>query len=216
MGIDRIGDRLAVAPRRGRDDAVGGPEGVQRTIRGPLSRQQCRELLHAMTADRGWLLTIVGHVDTVPGNAAASGLRLSAPGGTPERLTMNDLIGTGGSDQPFEMPERVVLIGCGSIGFGVAPSLISGQVPTSEWLGLGSAIVLAGAAHVCCTLYTVYASEHLKRMTDGLVAGFSDGTDPVEALRRVQLAELYRWRDGRPTYPVLWWSLAYVGVGWDA
>ncbi|WP_406043268.1 CHAT domain-containing protein [Micromonospora sp. NBC_00898] len=209
--------RLAiVAPHGDADMAVlERPEGVGRTVRGPLTKRQCRDLLHAMNDDRSWLLTLVGHVDAVPGNAAAGGLRLAAgEPGKVDRLTMNDLVAEE-SDRPFEMPERVVLIGCGSIGIGPPPALLVGQAPASEWLGLGSAVVLAGASHVCCTLYTVYASAHLKRMTDALIAGLSSGAAPVAELRRVQLAELARWRDGQRTFPVLWLSLAYVGRGWD-
>ncbi|WP_030487000.1 hypothetical protein [Micromonospora chokoriensis] len=219
--------RLAIVAPHGDDDmrVLERPEGVDRIVRGPLTKQQCRDLLHAMNEDRAWLLTLIGHVDAVPGNTAAGGLRLTAAEPGPvDRLTMSDLVGTGAGNEgggsgdaanrAFDMPERVVLIGCGSIGIGPPPSLIAGQTPASEWLGLGSAVVLAGASHVCCALYTVYASTHLKRMTDGLIAGLSSGTAPVSELRRVQLAELARWRDGQRTYPVLWLALAYVGTGW--
>jgi len=203
-----------VAPHGGNDmDLLTRPGGVQRVIRGPVSKTDLRNVLHAVSGDRAWLLTLIGHVDPVPGNAAASGLRLAATDGTDERLTMNDLVTTRHDDRPFELPERVVLIGCGSIGLGDAPDLTRDRTPTSEWLGLGSAVVLAGATHVCCTLYTVYANNDLKRMTDSLIAGLEEDVDAVRSLRRVQLAELARWRDGRQTWPVLWLSLAYVGVG---
>ncbi|MFL6110544.1 MAG: hypothetical protein ACJ786_04225 [Catenulispora sp.] len=211
--------RLAIVAPHGDDDmeVLTRPNGVSRVVRGPLTKRQCRDLLHAMNDDRSWLLTLVGHIDAVLGNTAASGLRLAGgKPGTVERLTMNDLVATEGTTRPFEMPERVVLIGCGSIGIGPPPSLIAGQTPASEWLGLGAAVVLAGADHVCCTLYTVYASTHLKRMADALISGLASGGVPVAELRRVQLAELTRWRDGQRTFPVLWLSLAYVGTGWDA
>ncbi|MEU1244226.1 hypothetical protein ABZ388_28070 [Micromonospora parva] len=211
--------RLAIVAPHGDDDmrVLEQPAGVSRIVRGPLTKRQCRDLLYAMNEDRSWLLTVVGHVDAVPGNAAAGGLRLSgAEPGRTDLLTMSDLVVAGTDGRAFDMPERVVLIACGSIGIGPPPSLIAGQAPASEWLGLGSAVVLAGASHVCCTLYTVYASGHLKRMTDALIAGLSSSAAPVSELRRVQLAELARWRDQQRTFPVLWLSLAYVGTGWVA
>ena len=214
--------RLAiVAPDGGADmEVLERLNGVERIVRGPLTKEKCRDLLHAMNDNSSWLLALVGHVDPESGNVAERGLRLAPLAGDGrqefEHLTMNDLVATDGTDRPFVMPDRVVVIGCGSIGLGPPPSLIAGQTPASEWLGLGSAIVLAGASHVCCTLYPVYANADLKRMTDGLIAGLSSGATPVAELRRVQLAELARWRGGQRTWPVLWLSLAYVGTGWDA
>jgi len=210
--------RLGIVAPHGEADmeVLERPSGVERVVCGTLTKRQLRDLMHAVNVDRPWLLLLVGHVDTVPGNPAAAGLRLAGKVDSVERLTMNDLVVTDGVHPKFAMPERVVLIGCGSIGLGSPPSLIAGQTPASEWLGLASAIVLAGAEHVYCTLYTVYASGHLKRMTDALVAGMSSGAAPTAELRRVQLAELARWRDGQQTFPVLWLSLAYVGTGWDS
>ncbi|MFG2049630.1 CHAT domain-containing protein [Micromonospora sp. NPDC048935] len=215
--------RLAIAAPHGEADMeiLTRPDGVDRVVRGPLSLNDCRNLLHAHDDHQAWVLTLIGHVgaeadDAEAGNVARSGLQLGPNGrGGNERLTMIDLVPPDGSEHRLALPERVVLIGCGSIGIGSAPDLVSGQTPTGEWLGLGAAVVLAGASHVCCTLYTVHANKHMKRITDGLIQGFSSSPDPVSALRRVQLGELQRWRADRSTYPAAWLSLAYVGVGWE-
>jgi hypothetical protein len=182
--------------------------GVDRTVAGPLSRAQLRNAVHAASADRNWLLTVVGHVQHRPGHPAESGLQLD--GGY---LTLADLV-SADPDQRLTMPERVLLVGCGSFGFA---SPVAGRqlTPTSEWLGLSAAVVLAGAADVCCTLYTVYADKQMARIADGLIDGLSGTASAPEALRRVQLSELNRWRTAGDNAPLQWLALAYVGTGWD-
>jgi CHAT domain len=205
--------RLALfAPSGGRDvkdlEDLANPHGVERTLVGPLSRTQVRDALHAVSADRNWLLTIIGHVDHNQDKPSESGLRLSDG-----HLTMTDLIGIDPA-QRITVPERVLLIGCGSIGF-ASPAPEPRLTPTSEWLGLGAAVVLAGATDVCCTLYTVYANAQMRRIVDGLIDGLSSAISAPEALRQVQLAELNRWRSIGDDFPLQWLALAYVGTGWD-
>jgi hypothetical protein len=205
--------RLALfAPPGGRDLAqlaeLASPRGVERTVTGPLSGAQLRNAVHAVSADRDWLLTIIGHVDHDQDKPAESGLRLD--GG---HLTLTDLVGAEPAGR-LTMPERVLLIGCGSIGF-ASPAPEPRLTPTSEWLGLGAAVVLAGATDVCCTLYTVYANAQMARIVDGLVEGLSSATSAPEALRQVQLSELNRWRATGDNFPLQWLALAYVGTGWD-
>jgi hypothetical protein len=205
--------RLALfAPPGGPDvkdlEKLANPRGVQRMVVGPLSSARLRDAVHAVSADHSWLLTIIGHVDHSQDKPAESGLRLA--GG---HLTMADLIGTDPA-QRLTVPERVLLIGCGSIGF-ASPAPEPRLTPTSEWLGLGAAVVLAGATDVCCTLYSVYANAQMARIVDGLVEGLSSATSAPEALRQVQLAELNRWRTIGDNFPLQWLALAYVGTGWD-
>jgi hypothetical protein len=205
--------RLAVfAPSGGTDltdlARLASPRGVERTVAGPLSGARLRNSVHAVSADRDWLLTIIGHVDHNQDKPTESGLRLD--GGY---LTLADLVGADPA-QRLTIPERVLLIGCGSIGF-ASPAPEPRLTPTSEWLGLGAAVVLAGAADVCCTLYTVYANAQMARIVDGLVEGMSSVTSAPEALRQVQLSELNRWRTIGDNYPLQWLALAYVGTGWD-
>ena len=205
--------RLALfAPPGGKDLAdlagLASPRGVERTVTGPLSGAQLRNAVHAVSADRGWLLTIIGHVDHRQDKPTESGLRLD--GGY---LTLANLVGADPARR-LTIPERVLLIGCGSIGF-ASPAPEPRLTPTSEWLGLGAAVVLAGAADVCCTLYTVYANKQMARIVDDLVDGLSRVASAPEALRQVQLSELIRWRTIGDNYPLQWLALAYVGTGWD-
>jgi hypothetical protein len=205
--------RLALfAPPGGSDlrdlGRLASPRGVERTIAGPLSRAQLRNAVHAVSIDPNWLLTIIGHVDHRHDKPAESGLRLD--GG---HLTLADLVGSDPARR-LSIPERVLLIGCGSIGF-ASPAPEPRLTPTSEWLGLGAAVVLAGATDVCCTLYTVYANLQMARIVDGLVDGLSRLASAPEALRQVQLAELTRWRTVGDNHPLQWLALAYVGTGWD-
>ena len=193
---------------------LADPQGVQRTIAGPLTSAQVRDVVHAVSADREWLLTLIGHVDHSQDEPGMRGLRL-ADG----YLTMADLIGADPARR-LSVPERVLLVGCGSIGFAAparAPEAESELrlSPTSEWLGLGAAMVLAGATDVCCTLYTVYSDPQMRRIVDGLIEGLTSAASAPEALRQVQLAELSRWRSTGDNVPLQWLALAYVGAGWD-
>jgi hypothetical protein len=181
---------------------------VERTVSGPLSRTQLRHAVHAVSSDRDWLMTVIGHVVHHQDKPAESGLKLN--GGY---LTLADLL-TADPARRLSIPERVLLIGCGSLGF-ASPAAKQRLSPTSEWLGLSAAVVLAGAADVCCTLYTVYANDQMARIIDGLVDGLSRAASAPEALRQVQLAELNRWRTVGDNYPVQWLALAYVGTGCD-
>ncbi len=203
--------RLAVfAPSGDRMElkALASPRGVDRVVAGPLSLTQLRNAVHAASADRDWLLTIIGHVEHRDNNPAESGLRLD--GGY---LTLADLVSADPA-QRLTIPERVLLVGCGSFGF-ASPAGKRRLTPTSEWLGLSAAVVLAGAADVCCTLYTVYADRQMARIVDGLTDGLSRTASAPEALRRVQLSELNRWRTVGDNAPLQWLALAYVGTGWD-
>ncbi len=192
------------------------PRGIRRTIAGPLTSAQVRDVVHAVSVDRDWLLTLIGHVDHSQNDPAMRGLRL-ADG----YLTMADLIGADPARR-LSVPERVLLVGCGSIGFAApARTTRAGSEtelrlsPTSEWLGLGAAMVLAGATDVCCTLYTVYSDPQMRRIVDGLIEGLTSAASAPEALRQVQLAELSRWRSTGDNVPLQWLALAYVGAGWD-
>ncbi|MFE1592858.1 CHAT domain-containing protein [Nocardia sp. NPDC058705] len=118
----------------------------------------------------------------------------------------------------YRMPGRVVLAGCMSLG--VYPDIMDDSIedPDStllapEWLGMGAAVIYAGAQHVFCTLYPVLDTEHTKRIDLALVDAMREGSDPARALRDVQRAEIQRWRNSKGTLLVVANAYAYVGIG---
>ncbi|MGA5121555.1 CHAT domain-containing protein [Streptomyces pseudogriseolus] len=209
--------RLAVIAPDGDPDAAArltSPPIARRSLGGPVSREQLSEILHLLDDDRHWLLYLAGHVDAAE-NPTHSGLRLAPEDTGHGHLSIAEMLtaaGTGAHDELFPLPERVLAVGCGSLGLGAADTDIA-RTPTSEWLGFGSALMLAGADHAVCTLYQVYPVKQLHDITYRLAAKLVAGDSPADALREVQLAELNRWRRTGRGRPFLWQAFVYTGIG---
>jgi hypothetical protein len=193
-------------------EIIKPPPDTAHTISGPVTKTDCRNILQAMSDRSDWLLYVAGHVASNAEDPSQGGLVLasSSPGANErtEVLCLEDLLG-----KTFPMPERVVLVGCESIGLSASPSVDRLQLPTNEWLGLGAAVLSAGALHVCCTLYTVNDNDSVRRIGSMIAQRMSSESDPARGLRSMQLAELDRWRSTGDTSPFLWQAFVYVGCG---
>ncbi|MFD4023392.1 CHAT domain-containing protein [Streptomyces sp. NPDC058576] len=209
------------------------PAPARRVLRGPVTKEQLTRALRQLhdLDEREGLLYLLGHVGVRPGNPYLSGLRVAPtpgdgtePGGT-AMLSMADMLGSpdGGSDTAAEagvscpVPRKVLAVGCASLGLEL-PSSRDGadtvHTPVSEWLGLGSALLLAGADHVICTLYPVlHPSDQLEAAARLLTRRLCAGASPPDALREMQLAHLDRWRRGKGGRPFVWQAFAYTGTG---
>ncbi|MFC8201882.1 CHAT domain-containing protein [Streptomyces sp. NPDC057298] len=208
--------RLAVIAPDGDPEAaarLASPPIARRSLGGPVSRERLSEILHLLDDDRHWLLYLAGHVDAEE-NPTHSGLRLAPEGTGHGHLSIAEMLaaGTGAHYELFPLPERVLAVGCGSLGLGAADTDIA-RTPTSEWLGFGSALMLAGADHAVCTLYQVYPVKQLNNITHRLAEKLVAGESPADALREVQLAELNRWRRTGRGRPFLWQAFVYTGIG---
>jgi hypothetical protein len=193
---------------------------------GPLTKADIRSRLTRIADRRDWVLHVVGHVENHPLNAAHHGLKVAGPDG-PELLTLTDLVGRQNGGIEYPMPERVVLVGCGSIGVDRKPAFpqpvqaphhqrhlrSQGYTPFSEWLGLAAGIMQAGANHVYCTLYPVRGNDQMRGIAHTIAKEMTHTTNPAFALRKIQLEQLGRWRSNPSGHPFLWQSVAYVGLG---
>ncbi|MFE7532886.1 CHAT domain-containing protein [Streptomyces rhizosphaericola] len=220
-------------PLRRNKLALRLPAPAQRVLRGPVTKEQLTHALRQLhdLDEREGLLYLLGHVGVRPGNPYLSGLRVAPtpgdgtePGGT-AMLSMADMLGSldGGSGTAEEagiacpVPRKVLAVGCASLGLEL-PSARNGadtvHTPVSEWLGLGSALLLAGADHVICTLYPVlHPSDQLEAAARLLTRRLCAGVSPPDALREMQLAHLDRWRRGKGGRPFVWQAFAYTGTG---
>ncbi|MDW4910772.1 CHAT domain-containing protein [Streptomyces sp. ADMS] len=209
------------------------PGPARRVLRGPVTKEELTQALRQLDAldERDGLLYLLGHVGVVPGNPYLSGLRVAPtpgdgtePGGT-AMLSMADMLGSpdAGSGTANEagvscpVPRKVLAVGCASLGLELSPSGTGADrvhTPVSEWLGLGSALLLAGADHVICTVYPVlHPSDQLEAAARLLTRRLCAGTTPPDALREMQLAHLKRWRGGGGGRPFVWQAFAYTGLG---
>ncbi|MFC8229382.1 hypothetical protein [Streptomyces sp. NPDC057287] len=209
------------------------PARARRVLRGPVTKEELTRALRQLAAldERDGLLYLLGHVGVVPGNPYLSGLRVAPtpgdgtePGGT-AMLSMADMLdrpdgGPGTVDETgvsCPVPRKVLAVGCASLGLELSPSEKGKdpvRTPVSEWLGLGSALLLAGADHVVCTVYPVlHPSAQLEAAARLLTLRLCAGTAPPDALREMQLAHLERWRRGAGGRPFVWQAFAYTGVG---
>ncbi|GGX13707.1 hypothetical protein GCM10010297_39040 [Streptomyces malachitofuscus] len=211
---------------------LSSPAPAERVLRGPLTKEQLIRALGQLRTlhGRDALLYLLGHVGVQPGNPYLSGLRVAPtpgdgtePGGT-AMLSMADMLDDAVADAAAEgdvacpVPRTVLAVGCGSIGLepsSPADGTEAAHTPVSEWLGLGSALLLAGADHVICTLYPVlHPSRQLDAAARLLTRRLCEGVSPPDALREMQLVHLERWRRGRNGgRPFIWQAFAYTGAG---
>jgi len=210
--------RLAVVAPDGARATVtrlNPPPGASRFLRGPVTKTELSKVLGLLSDERDWLLYLAGHVDSAPGNATRSGLRMADPTADNGvgRLSMADVLPTSDGTTEFPLPDRVLALACSSLGLEADPGALNVRTPTSEWLGFGSALMLAGADHVLCTLYPVYPVSQLNNAAHLLAEKLVTGGSPADALRAVQLDELTRWRQTGKGRPFLWQAFAYVGLG---
>jgi len=183
--------------------------GAEHALSGAIGRRQVLRLLESFSDDPAWTLLIVGHVDDGH-EGRLRGLRLRAEDGTEEWLTIHDF-GPGAAQDL--VPERVAVIGCGSLGLDLGdPSGIVDR-PMTEWLGLGSGLILGGARDVVSALYPVYLNEQTARLRDGLAEGLTSAAPVWQTLQRLQVEELRRWRENLSGWPFLWQAYVHVGVG---
>ncbi|MEU5071936.1 CHAT domain-containing protein [Streptomyces asoensis] len=213
--------RLAVL-RPDAEDGVTGvfhpPPEARHIQKGPCTKSELSSVFRALHQDHG-LLYLVGHVDPEPDNPYFGGLRVrpEAEGGA-ARVAMADMVPArteaGPAEGPaFPVPSHVITVGCESLGLQPPPGTEAVRTGVTEWLGFGSALLLSGAEHVICTLYTVPETKQLNRAARCMARRVAQGVAPVDALREMQLTHLRRWRRTRRGHPFAWQSFAYSGVG---
>lgn len=214
----RAGMTLAVLSPDAADGAAGGlaAPAPGAALLGPVTKTELLTALRGISAEdrREGLLYLAGHIDTVPGNPYLSGLRV-APGcgGGRDRLSMSDMLQDAAGAPNCPVPRHVITVGCGSLGLAPDPGGDTERTPVSEWLGFGSALLLCGADHVICTLYTVHSSDQLQAAARRLTRLVTEGVSAPDALRDMQLAHLRRWRLDGGGRPFIWQAFAYTGVG---
>jgi hypothetical protein len=182
---------------------------------GPLTKQQIAEELAGRSDDRHWLLFTAGHLVSDPASPARGGLATASADGTTAALSLQDLLEGAEAQRPrYPMPERAVVVGCTSIGLEAnRAGEAAPRSPFSEWQGFGAAMLLAGARHVCCTLYPILDARQIREMSIELARQLVHTRDPAAALRLVQLAQLNAWRSAGSGHPFQWQAFAYVGLG---
>ncbi|MFE3717448.1 CHAT domain-containing protein [Streptomyces cyaneofuscatus] len=212
--------RLAVIAPDGDEEAAArlkSPPLAHRSLKGPVSRERLSKVLGLLDDDRHWLLYLAGHVTPRP-NPTDSGLSLAPDGEGKDhtRLSIAEIqaaAGNGSEGDLFPVPERVLAVGCGSLGLLSDAEGDAVRTPTSEWLGFGSALMLAGSDHVVCTLYPVYPVRQLNDIAHRLAERLVGGDGPADALREIQLAELAGWRAAGSGRPFIWQAFVYTGLG---
>ncbi|PZH00015.1 hypothetical protein C1I97_23595 [Streptomyces sp. NTH33] len=210
--------RLAVIAPDGDQEAAArlkSPPLARRSLEGSVTKERLSKVLHLLDDDRRWLLYLAGHVTTAR-NPTHSGLRLAPDGDGHGHLSIAEMQGAaenGVHEDLFPVPERVLAVGCGSLGLDLGAESDTARTPTSEWLGFGSALMLAGSDHVVCTLYPVYPVRQLNDIAHRLAEKLVVGDSPADALREIQLAELDRWRGTGSGRPFLWQAFVYAGLG---
>ncbi|OMQ16771.1 hypothetical protein A7K94_0200345 [Modestobacter sp. VKM Ac-2676] len=124
-----------------------------------------------------------GHADT--SQAAASEDSLLLADGP---LTAAEIWSSSRGEKPLiPFPARVALCACAS----------SGAVGTGagEWLGLGAAMMVAGARQVVATNWMVWDMPFTSRFDLTLAHLLQHASDSASALRELQLEYLAEWRD---------------------
>jgi CHAT domain-containing protein len=119
-------------------------------------------------------------------------------------VTAGEWFGTTGQ-RPLPCPERVLLSACDSSG--------SSGAGAGEWLGLGTALLAAGAHDVVATAWNLPDWRYTNRFEHRLLRRLTTCSDVAEALADVQREALARWRSGSVTErPIVWAAYQYIGV----
>ena len=198
--------------------AVFGPSEIRSIvdIRIPVNDRKgtLQRMLQAAASERAATAYLSGHIESFTEPTAdplRSGLRLADPEfgiSFPDtHLTVADLV----DGSRFPMPDRVLLLGCSSIGVVVGGRAI-GVAPThspasdhlrwplaGEWVGFGAACLLAGARSMICTMFDQPDDLHAQVLDHRIARMFELSEDPVRGLAAVQRDALRDWRDGRTT-----------------
>lgn len=117
-----------------------------------------------------------------------------------------------GTDCQLPCPSRAVISACASAG--------SSGTGSGEWLGLGAALLSAGARHVIATAWPIPDAPATQRFERRLIDRLSYTADAARALAEEQRKELVRWRYSVNSWedpveygsPVMWAAFQAMGV----
>jgi hypothetical protein len=117
-----------------------------------------------------------------------------------------------GIDRRLPCPSRAVISACASAG--------SSGTGSGEWLGLGAALLSAGARHVIATAWPIPDAPATQRFERRLIDCLSCTADAARALAELQRKELMRWRYSVNAWedpveygsPVMWAAFQSMGV----
>ena len=130
-------------------------------------------------------------------------------------LQGGDVIGAGDWLHLYGQPDltspcRAVISACDSAGTSGAGG--------GEWLGLGAALLAAGARQVLATAWPIFDTQFGNRFDTSLVAELEDAPDPAATLAAAQRVALNEWRHARRVplqdapLPEIWAAYQCIGL----
>ena len=130
-------------------------------------------------------------------------------------LQGGDVIGAGDWLHLYGQPDlnspcRAVISACESAGTSGAGG--------GEWLGLGAALLAAGARQVVATAWTIFDTRFDNRFDTSMVAALEEAPDPAAALAAAQRGALNEWRNARSMcredapLPEIWAAYQCIGL----
>jgi hypothetical protein len=130
-------------------------------------------------------------------------------------LQDGDVIGAGDWLHLYGQPDvnspcRAVISACDSAGTSGAGG--------GEWLGLGAALLAAGARQVLATAWPIFDTRFGNRFDTSLVAELEDAPDPAASLAAAQRSALNEWRNARrmpaqdAPLPEIWAAYQCIGL----
>jgi CHAT domain-containing protein len=113
-------------------------------------------------------------------------------------LQDGDVIGAGDWLHLYGQPDlnspcRAVISACNSAGTSGAGG--------GEWLGLGAALLAAGARQVLATAWPIFDTRFGNRFDTSMVAELKEAPDPAATLAAAQRGALNEWRNARSRFP---------------
>jgi MYXO-CTERM domain-containing protein len=110
----------------------------------------------------------------------------------------------------LKSPCRAMICACSSAGASGAGG--------GEWLGLGAALLAAGARQVVATAWPIFDTAFGHRFDTSLVNELREAPDPAAALAAAQRAALSQWRNSRgmrsreAPLPDIWAAYQCIGL----
>jgi hypothetical protein len=166
------------------------------------SEENFRSAFSATDGGQPGIFFYSGHVSSCDDGGLNTALELH--GG--DVITAGDWFGITGKSE-LKAPTRAIISACSSSG--------AAGTGSGEWLGLGAALLVAGARQVVATAWSIPDSRFTSQFERALLERMTHCDDVAAALCDLQREALRDWRAGvRTASPISWAAFQCLGVIW--